>query len=65
MQQRLLPRQQSSSSLPLATLNAYEASINGARTSVSGALRHSPSANTALTGAQGTLTLAEAGATTK
>jgi HlyD family secretion protein len=58
-----LTKTASSSALPLATLNAYESSIDGARTSVSGTLTSLTSAKTALTSAEGALTLAQAGST--
>lgn len=60
----ILAKGASSSSLPLATLQGYQSSINTARLNIAGSTSAITSAITALQSAQGVLTLAEAGPTT-
>ncbi len=60
---RALGETSASSALPLATLNAYQSAISGARSSVAGAATALTAAQSALTASTGALTLAEAGPT--
>lgn len=60
---QVLVKTPSSATVPLATLQGYQSSVNTARLNVSGSLTAITSATTALQNAKGVLAIAQAGAT--